>query len=282
MLLRTQTRLVRFGVFEFDPASGDLWKGGRRIKLQNQPRQVLKLLVSRPGELVTREELQRQLWPDDTFVDFNNGVNVAIRKIRDALGDATPSARFVETERAQGYRFIAPVSEQPAPPDPENAATSPTIERESVVEEPSAPSDLQPEELFARRAVARGGSEPVGAALVGRSKRQLVFAALAFAILAGTTLWFWRTRGLGSAPSTAQELSIPISLAVLPFSSVAAASEDLLAVGIPDGIITRLQMSGSFACGRRALSPDITARQSTCRTLGAGLDHSICSWGRSV
>lgn len=89
MLLRTQTRFVRFGVFEFDPASGDLWKGGRRIKLQNQPRQILKLLVSRPGELVTREELRRQLWPDDTFVDFNNGVNVAIRKIRDALGDVT-------------------------------------------------------------------------------------------------------------------------------------------------------------------------------------------------
>ena len=67
-------------------------RAGRRIKLQNQPRQVLKLLVSRPGELVTREELQRELWPDDTFVDFNNGLNVAIRKIRDALGDATPVA----------------------------------------------------------------------------------------------------------------------------------------------------------------------------------------------
>ncbi len=187
MLLRTQTRLVRFGVFEFDPASGDLWKGGRRIKLQNQPRQVLKLLVSRPGDLVTREELQCQLWPDDTFVDFNNGVNVAIRKIRDALGDVTPSPRFVETERAQGYRFIAPVTEESA-----------------------------------------------------RSKRQLVFAALVFAMLAGTTLWFWRTGGLGSAPSTAQELSTPISLAVLPFSSLAAESEDLLALGIPDGIITRL------------------------------------------
>jgi len=246
MLLRMQTRLVRFGVFEFDPASGDLWKAGRRIKLQNQPRQVLKLLVSRPGELVTREELQRQLWPGDTFVDFNNGVNVAIRKIRDALGDVTPSPRFVETERAQGYRFIAPVSEEPPPPDPENAAGSPTIERESVVEEPSAPSDLQFEELLARGAAARGASECVGAPLVGGSKRQLVFAALACAMLAGTILWLWRTGGLDSAPSTPQESSVPISLAVLPFRSVAAESEGLLALGIPDGIITRLSNVRQF------------------------------------
>jgi TolB-like protein/DNA-binding winged helix-turn-helix (wHTH) protein/Tfp pilus assembly protein PilF len=220
MLLRTRRRLLRFGVFEFDPASGDLWKGRRRIKLQNQPRQLLKLLVSRPGELVTREELQRQLWPDDTFVDFNNGVNVAIRKIRDALGDVTPAPRFVETERAQGYRFIAPVSEEPAPPDSENAVASPTMKRESVVEELSAPSDL-------------------------RSKRQLVFAALAFAMLAGTAFWFWRTGGLGSARATGQDSSVPISLAVLPFS-VAAESENLLAIGIPDGIITRLSNVRQF------------------------------------
>jgi TolB-like protein/DNA-binding winged helix-turn-helix (wHTH) protein len=246
MLLRTQRRLVRFGVFEFDPASGDLWKGGRRIKLQNQPRQVLKLLVSRPGGLVTREELQRQLWPDDTFIDFNNGVNVAIRKIRDALGDVTSSPRFVETERAQGYRFIAPVSEEPAPPDPENAAASPTIERESVVEEPSAPSDLELKELLVQRAAAGGGSERFAAHSGRRSKRQFIFAALALAMLAGTTLWLWRTAGPGSASSIARESSVPISLAVLPFSSAVAESEDLLALGIPDGIITRLSNVRQF------------------------------------
>lgn len=103
--------VVRFGVFEFDPASGDLWKGSRRIRLQNQPRQVLRILLSHPGELVTRDELRRELWPEDTFVDFDNGLNVAIRKIRDALGDTAPSPRFIETERAQGYRFIAPVTQ---------------------------------------------------------------------------------------------------------------------------------------------------------------------------
>jgi TolB-like protein/DNA-binding winged helix-turn-helix (wHTH) protein len=224
MLLRTQTRLVRFGVFEFDPASGDLWKGGRRIRLQNQPRQILKLLVSRPGELVTREELRRQLWPDDTFVDFNNGLNVAIRKIRDALGDVTPSPRFVETERAQGYRFIAPVSEKAARPDPENAAAR----------------------LSAQRAAARAGSERVGVHSVGRPKRHLVFVALVLTTLAGTTLWLSHTGGSGSASSTPQESSAPISLAVLPFRSAAADGEDLLALGIPDGIITRLSNVRQF------------------------------------
>jgi len=113
------TRLLRFGVFRFDAASGDLWKAGRPIKLQNQPLHVLRMLLSRPGELVTREELRRDLWPDHTFVDFDNGLNVAVRKIREALGDGTP-ARFVETDRAHGYRFIAPVAAEPdCAPSPE-------------------------------------------------------------------------------------------------------------------------------------------------------------------
>jgi TolB-like protein len=184
----------------------------------------LKLLVSRPGELVTREELRRQLWPDDTFVDFNNGLNVAIRKIRDALGDVTPSPRFVETERAQGYRFIAPVSEEAARPDPENAVAR----------------------LSAQRAAARAGSERVGVHSVGRPKRHLVFVAFVLTTLAGTSLWLSHTGGSGSASSTPQESSAPISLAVLPFRSAAADGEDLLALGIPDGIITRLSNVRQF------------------------------------
>jgi DNA-binding winged helix-turn-helix (wHTH) protein/Tol biopolymer transport system component len=118
MAPRTHPRVVRFGRFEFDPESGDLSKSGRRIKLQNQPRQVLTLLLQRRGELVTREELRRQLWPADTFVDFDSGLNVAIRKIRDALGDATEAPRFIETERARGYRFVAPATDIDAPAAP--------------------------------------------------------------------------------------------------------------------------------------------------------------------
>lgn len=100
---------VRFGVFEFDPATGDLSKAGRRIRLQDQPGQVLALLVARHGSVVTRDELRNQLWRDDTFVDFDTGLNVVITKLRQALGDSATSPRFIETIPKKGYRFIAPV-----------------------------------------------------------------------------------------------------------------------------------------------------------------------------
>ena len=214
MLRPPRRRLVRFGAFEFDPASGDLWKAGRRVKLQNQPRHVLRLLLSRPGELVTREELRRELWPDDTFVDFDNGLNVAIRKIRDAVGDQAPSPRFIETERAQGYRFIAPVDEPLPPPDAEGAPATP-------LPEPGA----SPDDPVVHQAAP--------------SRFRLVLVASVLAALAGTGAWLWRA-GTGSPPTVPQESATPISLAVLPFSGVAGEDDDVLAVGIPDGIITRL------------------------------------------
>ena len=243
MLLPPRRRLVRFGVFEFDLASGDLWKAGRRIRLQNQPRQVLRLLVSRPGELVTREELRRELWPDDTFVDFDNGLNVAIRKIRDAVGDVAPSPRFVETERAQGYRFIAPVNEEPAQPDAARIAAGPAPERETALDEPPVPAPST--DLPADRAAARPASERVGARWPGRAASRFMFVAGALALLAGTSAWLWRTGLPGSTHSAPSESSGPISLAVLPLSS-AAEGEDFLAVGIPDGIITRLSNVRQF------------------------------------
>lgn len=100
----------RFGVFELDLRAGELRKHGMRIRLQDQPFQVLCVLVRRPGEIVTREELRNALWPADTFVDFDHGVNKAINKIRGALGDLPNSPRFVETVARRGYRFLAEVS----------------------------------------------------------------------------------------------------------------------------------------------------------------------------
>jgi len=102
-------RVFRFGVFEFNPIEGELRKGGLRIKLQDQPLQVLVMLLERPGETVTREELQRRLWSADTFVDFDHSLNSAIKKLREALGDRPESPRFIETLHRRGYRFIAPV-----------------------------------------------------------------------------------------------------------------------------------------------------------------------------
>src|SRR6266571_2336473 len=102
--------ILRFGVFEVDVRSGELRKQGVRIKLQEQPFQVLAVLLQRPGEVLTREELRNQNWPADTFVDFDNSLNTAINKLREALGDSADNPRFIETLPRRGYRFIAPVT----------------------------------------------------------------------------------------------------------------------------------------------------------------------------
>src|SRR5271154_5057686 len=107
---------LRFGVFELDLRSGELRKHGLRIRLQEQPVQVLAMLLENPGEVVSREELQKKLWPADTFVDFDHGLNKAINKIRDALGDSAESPRFVETVARRGYRFLAEVKAVDAAP----------------------------------------------------------------------------------------------------------------------------------------------------------------------
>jgi cholera toxin transcriptional activator len=104
-----QARRYRFGVFEADAATGELRKQGVRIKVNVQPFQVLLMLLERPGELLTREEISRELWPEGTFVDYEHGVNSAINRIREALGDRARNPRFVETLARRGYRFLAPV-----------------------------------------------------------------------------------------------------------------------------------------------------------------------------
>ena len=103
--------ILRFGVFEVEVRAGELRRQGVRIKLQEQPFHVLTLLLQRPGEVVTREELRSQNWPADTFVDFDNSLNTAINKLREALGDSADNPRFIETLPRRGYRFIAPVTE---------------------------------------------------------------------------------------------------------------------------------------------------------------------------
>jgi Tol biopolymer transport system component/DNA-binding winged helix-turn-helix (wHTH) protein len=101
--------LVRFGTFELDLRSGELRRAGVRLGLQEQPLQVLTLLLARPGELVTRDELRQRLWPGNTFVDFDHGLNAVINRLRDTLGDSADTPRFIETLPRRGYRFIAPV-----------------------------------------------------------------------------------------------------------------------------------------------------------------------------
>src|SRR5713226_2755792 len=101
--------MVCFDVFQIDLRAGELCREGRRVKLQEQPFRVLFLLVERPGEVVTREELREKLWPADTFVDFDHGLNSAVARLREALRDSAENPRFIETIAKRGYRFIAPL-----------------------------------------------------------------------------------------------------------------------------------------------------------------------------
>src|SRR5712672_3088082 len=105
---------IRFGIFEVDVVSGELRKQGVRIKLQEQPFQALVALLERPRHVVTREELQKRLWPSDTFVDFDRGLNKAINRLREVLGDDADDPRFIETLPQRGYRFIADIEGAPA------------------------------------------------------------------------------------------------------------------------------------------------------------------------
>jgi DNA-binding winged helix-turn-helix (wHTH) protein len=150
-------RRYRFGVFEADAALGELRRKGVRIKLNAQPFQMLLILLERPGELLTREEISRALWPDGTFVDYEHGVNSAVNRIREALGDTAGNPRFVETLARRGYRFVAPVeritlNEDPSPPsatpEPQPESSGPD-EKTLVAAEPkflsgilSSPQDL--------------------------------------------------------------------------------------------------------------------------------------------
>jgi cholera toxin transcriptional activator len=111
MISPQPSQRYRFGVFEADATLGELRRQGVRIKLNAQPFQVLVMLLQRPGELLTREEISRELWPDGTFVDYEHGVNSAVNRIREALGDTAGNPRFIETLARRGYRFVAPVEQ---------------------------------------------------------------------------------------------------------------------------------------------------------------------------
>ncbi|HMH01186.1 MAG TPA: winged helix-turn-helix domain-containing protein, partial [Terriglobales bacterium] len=131
---------VKFGPYEVDLHTHELWKYGTRIKLVGQPFEVLTILLKKAGELVTREELRARLWPGDTFVDFNHGLNAAVNKLREALSDSAESPRYVETLPRRGYRFIAQVERQdaipaiPPPADPVSQSVAIPVELPPSVE----------------------------------------------------------------------------------------------------------------------------------------------------
>ena len=142
-------RTVRFGAFEADLSAGELRKSGRRVRLQEQPFQILALLLERPGEVITREEVRQKLWAADTFVDFDHSLNTAIKKVREALGDSASSPRYVETIARRGYRFLAPVEWADASTKPADAAPG------KPVDIPALSIDPELEVPLPRRGVTR-------------------------------------------------------------------------------------------------------------------------------
>ena len=162
-------RNVRFGVFEADLEAGELRKHGLRLKLPEQPFQVLTMLLARPGEIVSREELRERLWPSDTFVDFDHGLNNAVMRLREVLGDSSEHPRFIETLPRRGYRFIAPVERKS---EGANAAagaeSSASVARIGVVEPAGTTTMVVPVHgrFSIPRIVLLAGAVLVGSALI--------------------------------------------------------------------------------------------------------------------
>jgi TolB-like protein/DNA-binding winged helix-turn-helix (wHTH) protein/Tfp pilus assembly protein PilF len=208
---------VRFGIFEADLRTGELKKRGTRIRLQEQPFQVLAVLLTRPGELVTRDEFRGRLWTADTFVDFDHGLNKAINKIREALGDSAQSPRYVETVSRRGYRFVADVA---------------VVEFDSAPRDPSAPSaggvplaadDREPSKVAEQRT-----------ALTDRVRRRTLTITGCGLALVSIILIGWQLHSRVQSPTIR-------SLAVLPLENLSGdASQEYFADGMTDQLIATL------------------------------------------
>jgi TolB-like protein/DNA-binding winged helix-turn-helix (wHTH) protein/Flp pilus assembly protein TadD len=212
---------LRFGVFELDLRAGELRKHGLRVRLQEQPFQVLALLLAHPGELVTREELQTKLWPADTFVDFDHGLNKAISKIREALGDSAESPRFVQTVARRGYRFLAEVKSADVAPVPSpELATQPHREP---------------------------GSSDLADRLGKSAKPKQLLPSLAWKISALMLLLLMASLAAWKQHSSNHTSTVIRSLAVLPLESLSNdASQDYFADGMTDELISDLGQIGAL------------------------------------
>jgi TolB-like protein/DNA-binding winged helix-turn-helix (wHTH) protein len=229
--------MVRFGVFEADLNACELRKQGRRLKLQTQPFQVLKLLLEHPGEVITREEFRNRLWPGDTFVDFDHSLNTAMRRLREVLNDTPDNAIFIETLQRRGYRFIAPVTAVPSD-EPGADARSPQVEQ---------PALALP--------------QPAGfsAAIQNVPTAWRLVMAIAGSLLVGTVVglsigWLLLARPPVQETKAAKPLQVR-SLAVLPLENVAVTpGQEYLADGMTDELIASLAKVRSLRVASRTSS----------------------------
>lgn len=219
-------RILRFAAFEVDLRAGELRKHGLRIRLQDQPFQILAMLLERPGDVVTREELRQHLWPADTFVDFDHSLNTAINKLREALSDSAENPRYIETLPRRGYRFLAAIE---------------AVHREAA---PAAPAETPPPS-----APAPAGAEAAVLAPEPHERpklswrRRAVVAAAAVIVLA---LLIANRQKLEDWLSGGRSLRIE-SLAVLPLENLSRDPEqEYFADGMTDALITNLTRISSL------------------------------------
>jgi TolB-like protein/DNA-binding winged helix-turn-helix (wHTH) protein/Flp pilus assembly protein TadD len=223
--------VYRFGLFEVDGRTGELRKQGRIVKLRGRPFDILLLLLSRGGDLISREELCQQLWPADTFVDFDHGLNSAMNRLREALGDSAESPRYVETLPKRGYRFIAPIEvvkrsppgwsiSGPATAAAEQSADAPT---------PAVPPTITDPPL-------RPPSDPAQAARLSRGSRVVLVATTAALAAAIVVAALYLKIGRPDAGRAAK-----MTLAVLPFENLSSeADQDFFSDGFTDEMIAEL------------------------------------------
>lgn len=226
--------VLRFGVFEADSRARELRKQGVRIRLQEQPFQLLWLLLERAGEVVTREELRRRIWPSSVYVDFDHGLNNAVTRVRDALGDAAGSPRFVETLPRLGYRFVCPVE--------------------------AVPVDAVP---------ANGGLDGVPP----RPRRKTQIAA-AFALVAvlGTVAVMWVSRWSASETSSNASLPLEPSIAVLPFVDISAEAErERFAEGLSEELMNKLAGIPGLKVAGRVSSLQFSGKQVPAQVIATRL-----------
>jgi TolB-like protein/DNA-binding winged helix-turn-helix (wHTH) protein/Tfp pilus assembly protein PilF len=209
--VETAPKIIRFGLFELDTAAGELRKRGLKIRLADQPLQILLLLLECPGEVVSREAVRQRLWPAETFVDFDAGLNTAVKKLRDALGDPAENPRFVETLPRRGYRFIAPIETPPV-----------------------SLSDSPPDEAPAAEIAAHSKSAGLPSwILVATTAVAVLIVASAWLIVGG-----WRERRSRSDVTAPAEIK---SIVILPFENLSGdPGQEYFADGMTEALTTRL------------------------------------------
>lgn len=226
---------IRFDDFEVDLRAGQLRKKGTKIRIQEQPFRLLTALLESVGQVVTREELRRRLWPADTFVDFDHRMAVAVSKLRDALGDSAETPRFVETVGRRGYRFMVPVETiDVAPPNGQPGGTGVL-----AVHTPNNGATGRVKTQVAGQAAAKQSSASL-------SGRRIVFVAGAAALLAITAVAVLKFSRL-IRPKAAQMMN-PRSLAILPLQNLRQDPDsDFLGFSLADSVITKLDYVSSIA-----------------------------------